>query len=85
MAIRSIPADTTPEAFRVLVHAYRAMPAGRRLEMALQMSDDIMAVAAAGVRRRHPEYTDEQARLSLIRMRLGERLFREVYGETVQL
>jgi len=59
--------------------------AGQRLQMALQMSDDIMVLAAAGVRRRHPEYTDEQVRLALIRMRLGERLFHEVYGETLHV
>ena len=85
MTIRAIPADTSPEAFRVMVEAYRAMPGSRKMEMAMQMSDDIMEVAASGVRQRHPEYTEEQVRLVLIRMRLGEKLFREVFGTSIQL
>jgi hypothetical protein len=85
MTIRAIPADTTPEAFRVMVAAYRAMPPGRTLEMAMQMSDDIMEIAAAGVRQRHPDYNDKQVRMAVIRMRLGEKLFREVYGTSIHV
>jgi hypothetical protein len=69
MAVRPIPADTSPEAFRVLLQVYRAMPPCRRLEIAMQMSDDILEVAASGVRQRHPDYNDEQVRMALIRMR----------------
>ncbi len=85
MTMRAIPAATTPEAFRVLIQAYRAMPPGRALEMAMQMSDDIMVVAAAGVRQRHPGYNDKQVRMAVIRMRLGEKLFREVYGTSIEI
>jgi hypothetical protein len=53
--------------------------------MAMQMSDDIMEIAAAGVRQRHPGHTDEQVRLAVIRMRLGDKLFREVYGTSIDI
>jgi hypothetical protein len=36
-------------------------------------------VSAAGVLRRHPNYSDEQVRMAVIRMRLGEALFKKVY------
>jgi hypothetical protein len=85
MTIRAIPADTSPEAFRVLIQAYRGMPPGRRLEIAMQMSEDILEIAAAGVRQRHPDYSDEQVHMALISMRLGEKLFREVYGMSIQV
>lgn len=81
MALNPIPADTSLEAFRVLIAVYRAMPASRRLELALQMSDDIMEVAAAGIRQRHPEYTPDEVRRALVRLRLGDKLFREIHGE----
>jgi hypothetical protein len=82
MIIQAIPADTSPEAFRVMVGIYRAMPASRRLELALQMSDEILEVAAAGIRQRHPEYTEEEVRRTLVRLRLGEKLFREIHDQT---
>ena len=75
----SIPADTTLEAFHVHIGALRRMPATRRLEMAFQMSNNLRRVAAEGVRYRHPDYNEEQVRLAVIRLMLGEQLFREVY------
>jgi hypothetical protein len=72
MTIRAIPADTSPDAFHVLVHTYRAMPGSRRLELALALSDAIQEMGAAGIRQRHPEYTDRQVRRQLARRRLGD-------------
>lgn len=55
------------------------MPATRRLEQALQLSDGLRRVIAAGVRSRHPEYGTEQVRLAVIRLGLGEDLFAKAY------
>jgi hypothetical protein len=80
-----LPADTTLEAIRVQHEIYRRMPAERRLRMALQMSDAIRRVSAEGVRSRHPEYTPRQVELAVIRMMVGEELFRRAYpGEDVR-
>jgi hypothetical protein len=80
-----LPADTTLEAARVQHAVYRRMPAERRLRMALQMSDSARKLSEAGVRARHPEYTDRQVELAVIRMMLGEELFRRAYpGEGVR-
>jgi hypothetical protein len=62
MTIRAIPADTLPEAFHVLVQTYRAMPDGRRLELALALRDAAGAMSAAGIRQRLPEYADRPSR-----------------------
>jgi hypothetical protein len=55
------------------------MPAAKRLELALRMSDELRATVAAGVRNRHPEYGAEQVRLAVIRLTLGTALFRQAY------
>jgi hypothetical protein len=60
MNIEVIPVDTTPEAARVQREIYRRMSPSRRLELALQMSDFVRGVVAAGVRSRHPKYSDDQ-------------------------
>jgi hypothetical protein len=86
MAMETVPADTTLEAARVQYDIYRRMPPERRLELALRMSDSLRALTAAGVRHRHPEYDEEQVRLAVIRLTLGDELFRQVYpGVAVDL
>jgi hypothetical protein len=75
----SIPADTTVEAARVQAMVFRQMPAGRRLELAFEMSNSLRRIVAAGVRNRHPEYSPEQVRLAVIRLTLGEDLFRQAF------
>jgi hypothetical protein len=79
-----LPSDTSLEAIRIQHTIYRRMPPEKRLRLACQMSDSIRAVAADGVRARHPDYTERQVQLAVIRMTLGEELFRRVYpGEDV--
>jgi hypothetical protein len=79
MRAEVVPADTTLEAQRVQFEVFRRMPPGKRLEMALQMSDSLRAVAASGVRGRHPDYSEDQVKMAVIRLSLGDDLFRKVY------
>ncbi len=85
MGVEVIPADTTPEAAAVQLEIYRRMPPWRRLRAALEMGDMGRSLSAAGIRSRHPEYTEEQVRLAVIRLSVGEELFRQAYpGKDVQ-
>jgi hypothetical protein len=85
MALEVIPRDTTPEADAVQMEIYRRMPALRRFEQTLEMAEMMRRLCTAGVRGRHPDYTEEQVRLALIRLVLGDGLFRQVYpGEDVR-
>lgn len=79
MNLEFVPADTTPEAARVQLEIYRRMSPSRRLELALELSDNVRRLVAAGVRHRHPEYTGEEVRLAVIRLTLGDELFRKAY------
>jgi hypothetical protein len=82
MNLEVIPGDTTPEAARVHLEIVRRMPASRRLELALGMSNSLRKVVAAGVRHRHPEFSPDQVRLGVIRLTLGDKLFREVFSHS---
>jgi hypothetical protein len=79
MGVEVVPADTTPEAARVQIEIFRRMPPSKRLELACQMSDSARLLSAAGVRHRHPDYGEEQVKMAVIRLTLGEELFRKVY------
>lgn len=60
--------DTSAEASRVQLDVYRAMSPARRLELALTMSDELMAVTTAGIRHRHPDFTDDEVLRELHRI-----------------
>lgn len=74
-----VPGDTTPEAREVELAVWRRMAPEQRLALAFRMTASLRGVAAAGIRSRHPEYTPEQVKMALIRMSLGNDLFRKVY------
>src|SRR5437870_2366958 len=79
MTLSAIPADTSAEAARVQVEIFRRFSGEQRLRKTLEMSDAIRAITADGVRHHHPEYTDEQVRLTVIRRILGDELFLRAY------
>jgi hypothetical protein len=79
MNYSAIPRDTTLEAFWVQIEALRRLGTEGRARMTFQLCEQVRRFAAVGVRSRHPSYTDEQVRLAVIRLRLGDRLFAKVY------
>jgi hypothetical protein len=73
------PRDTDEKAEQVQLELLRRLSPQRRVEMTAQLSEDVRAIARAGIRTRHPEYTDEQVRHALFRLLYGEELFRRVW------
>jgi hypothetical protein len=55
------------------------MSPARRGEIAAAMSDDVMQMAADGIRRRHADYDAEQVLWALRRLRHGDDTFRAVW------
>lgn len=77
--------DTSVEADAVQIDAYRRMTPGARLRVALELTELSRRLVSAGVRRRHPEYSDEEVRLAAIRLWLGEALYRQAYPGCAEL
>ena len=71
--------DTTKAAHRAQLDVYRRMTPEQRLLLAWRMSDDLRAVVADGVRIRHPDCQDEDVERGVLRLYLGEQLFRCAY------
>jgi len=66
--------DTSVAARRVQIEALRRLDGPARLEMALRMSDDSREVTLAGIRHRHPDWTDAAVHQELLRLLLGPEL-----------
>ena len=58
----------------------RAIPPGRKLKSAFELSDLVREMMLAGVRSRYPGISDEQARMEVIRQVLPPDLLRKAYG-----
>jgi hypothetical protein len=63
--------DTSMAALERQRETFRRMTPEQRLAMAAEMSDEIRAVAEAGIRGRHPDYSDDQVRAELVGILLG--------------
>lgn len=61
----AVPIDTTAAAAALHEQAYRELGLAGRLKIALELSDLTHALATAGIRRRNPECSDEDARRKL--------------------
>jgi hypothetical protein len=73
------PLDTSPDAERIQIEIFERMGLEKRLQAAAFLSQTCRALLAAGVRKRHPEYDEEQVRLAVIRCLLPEDLFLRAY------
>lgn len=63
------------------IAALRAMGMEGRGRAVLAINDLGRELGIAGIRMRHPDYDENKVRLALARLRLGKKLFREVYGD----
>jgi len=51
------------------------MTPAQRLAMAAAMSDEVRALAEAGIRHRHPDFSDREIRAALVELLLGRATF----------
>lgn len=79
MAPRSIPLDTDPEAFRVLVDSWRSLTIAERVELVDQMAADVELLAVTGILAAQPGLSPVEVRHELARRRFGAALADEAY------
>jgi len=67
----SVPHDTTPRAAAIQLQLYRQAGPSRRAQIAVELSDAARETTLAGIRRRHPEYSEREVALSFLRIVYG--------------
>ena len=67
------PLDTTPAAHAVQMRLYREAGPERRAEIAADLSEAIREACRAGVRLRHPDFSETQVTHEVLRIFYGRR------------
>ena len=62
------PVDTSPEVFAHQIDRYREIGPGGRSRMAAELSDTVRQTSLAAIRRRHPEFSEEDVRRTFVRV-----------------
>ena len=75
----TLPADTSKEAAEVQAEALRRMGLSGRAELTFQLCDNLRQITKAGIRHRHPDYTDQQITQAYLRLILEPELFQQVF------
>ena len=73
--------DTTSEAWDVQYRALRSIGMAGRIAMTFELSDNMRATVADGVQHRHPDWDEQAVEREVLRLMIGDDLFRQVYGK----
>jgi hypothetical protein len=71
--------DTAAESHAAQLAVYRRLGAARRAQLAARLSEDVRALSRAGIRARHPAYSDEEVEFALRRLLHGDDLYRRAW------
>jgi hypothetical protein len=80
--MNGIPADTTFEAARKEFEILRRLGPQVRVKMAFEMSDNLRHIVEAGIRNRHPNFDQKKIRLQVLRLMIGDKLYRQTLKGT---
>lgn len=77
-----IPTDTTLEAARKEFEVLRKLGPQVRARMAFELSDNLRDLVEAGVRHRRPDFCEKEVRLEVLRLMIGNKLYKQILKET---
>ena len=77
--------DTTADAERVQIDAWRRMSPLQKAEIVSQATRDALTFALSGIRQRHPGASERECFLRLAELTLGPALVRAVYPDAAQM
>jgi hypothetical protein len=76
-----IPTDTTLEAARKEFEVLRKLGPQVRARMAFELSDNLRDLVEAGVRHRRPDFDEEKIKMEVLRLMIGDKLYKQMSGQ----
>jgi hypothetical protein len=74
--------DTAEEAHAIQVRRYQEMSPARKSEIVGELSDTVRSLARDGIRRRHPNYNDDEVRQALTVLLYGPDIAHRIWPNT---
>lgn len=71
--------DTSKEAAAKQMEVLRNMGLEGRARLTFQLCDNLREITKAGIRHRHPDYTERQVIQAYLRLICNEKLFQDVF------
>ena len=78
MADQPYTTDTSIEAERIQLEQIRRMKPSQRVQKAIALSNEVARMCKAAIRRRHPEFDENEVSLKFIELNYGKQLSDEV-------
>jgi hypothetical protein len=75
------PRDTSPEAWRVFIDLQSKLSPSEKLQRTFEYSAFVRGLQEAGLRQQYPNANEREIFLRAAQRRLGNELFRKVYGD----
>lgn len=75
------PLDTTAEADAVQRRLYQRLGGRERVAIMFRLNETVRRLAMAGIRARHPDYSDAQVQQANARLVLGDAVVRAVWPD----
>ena len=78
---RSIPFDTARDAAVKQFDILRKMDIEARAAMTFELSDNLRSILASGIRQRHPDYSDDEIKMAVLRLTIDRKLFDQAFPD----
>jgi hypothetical protein len=79
MNYSTLSKDTTIDTAKAQLAALKRIGAEGRLRMTIELSDNIRDITISGIRKRHPEYSEDMVAKALIKCLHGEAIFKKYF------
>jgi hypothetical protein len=76
-----VPSDTSLDAWELQTDLYARMGGAARLSTAFRLTETVRRLTLAGIRRRHPHYSELDLRQAWARLTLGDDTCRAVWPD----
>ena len=80
MAHSSLPLDTDPQTYAILVERWRTMDIPQRIALIGELCADVERLARVGIAIQHPSFTEIEVSHELARRRYGAELANAAYA-----
>lgn len=74
------PEDTSPEVWQQFIELHRQMPGSKKVEIAIALTDSMLSLNEAGIRRQYPNASETEIFLRAAARRVDKETMLKVYG-----